>query len=338
MKLAKQVMQVCEAYDNKHPTDFVQSSNGRWSEATDAEIEAETKITKEVDYFSVRLQTEEDEASPLSFGSAKFSNFVGLAPDKKAAKALVKKYFPKAKKMYIRHHGEEQREYEAHVAEVAAKKAAKQQEKESITLKERQALKTTIVGKAVEPFRLKAEAFAEQSAKEVVANWKEKLVAAGNSISRLIPPSAAQIEKHKKGYTSALTAAPEMTPFVLSLMDRKSDDWHEPDFDVLVWSDKKEKDYIKGRIAESASQYYSYVEKLVYKLGQVTSAVLTSGDVWHESFLIIEKPDGTKEHWKTKQIFNTSKLGNMFLQWPTRLIKRVDKHDTSVDTSDSEEV
>jgi hypothetical protein len=68
----------------------------------------------------------------------------------------------------------------------------------------------------------------------------------------------------------------------------------------------------------AAAQYDAFVAKLVNKIGEHTAAVLEGDHVWGESFLTVTKADGSKETWKTHQIWNVSKLGKDFPQWPSR--------------------
>jgi hypothetical protein len=50
------------------------------------------------------------------------------------------------------------------------------------------------------------------------------------------------------------------------------------------------------------------------------SAELNGSRVWEHSILTGRKGDKV-ENWKTHQIWNVSKLGNEFPQWPMRLMK-----------------
>jgi hypothetical protein len=69
----------------------------------------------------------------------------------------------------------------------------------------------------------------------------------------------------------------------------------------------------------AGGQFDSYVAKLEGKVGACDAATV-EGYVWNGSVLTVTK-GATVERWSTKQIINTSSLGNPYNQWPTRLIK-----------------
>lgn len=92
---------------------------------------------------------------------------------------------------------------------------------------------------------------------------------------------------------------------------------------LVVYDEKRGERYIQQRMDDAAAQYDAFVVKLVGKIGKVKAAVLQGNHVWGRSTLIVTKPDGEMQAWKTQQIVNYSKLGNPFNQWPTRQLKRV---------------
>lgn len=81
--------------------------------------------------------------------------------------------------------------------------------------------------------------------------------------------------------------------------------------------------FIKSRMADAATQYDAFVQKLVAKIGEVTDAKLIGNHVWSYSTLVVTMPDGTQQAWKTQQIVNYSKHGKPFNQWPSRQMKKV---------------
>jgi len=85
-------------------------------------------------------------------------------------------------------------------------------------------------------------------------------------------------------------------------------------------SDKKFKAFIAMYRADAAAQYDAFVLKLVGKVGPCISATLDGNHVWGYSILTVTKTN-TTERWKTQQIVNTSKLGKLFNQWPSRRMK-----------------
>lgn len=79
--------------------------------------------------------------------------------------------------------------------------------------------------------------------------------------------------------------------------------------------------FIKGAREDASAQYDAFICKLISKVGDCTAATLDGSHVWGYSTLTITKADGAVERWKTQQIVNVSKLGKLFNQFPTRLIK-----------------
>lgn len=74
---------------------------------------------------------------------------------------------------------------------------------------------------------------------------------------------------------------------------------------------------------EAASmQYTAFIAKLENKIGAHTTATLEGSHVWGYSILTVTLADGSIQCWKTQQIVNTSVLGTLFNQWPSRKVKR----------------
>lgn len=96
---------------------------------------------------------------------------------------------------------------------------------------------------------------------------------------------------------------------------------HEPHY-VIVAEDKA-KAYVEQRMLWAAADYDSFVAKLIAKIGDVTDARLIGNHVWSYSTLVVTKPGGEVQAWKTQQIVNYSKLGKPFNQWPTRRLSKV---------------
>lgn len=80
--------------------------------------------------------------------------------------------------------------------------------------------------------------------------------------------------------------------------------------------------YIETAERDAARDYDAFICKMVAKVGEVTDASISGSHVWGHSILTVTtKVGGTVQQWKTQQIVNCSKLGNLFNQWPTRLMK-----------------
>jgi len=70
----------------------------------------------------------------------------------------------------------------------------------------------------------------------------------------------------------------------------------------------------------AAFEYDAFICKLVSKVGDCDDAALQGSHIWGHSILTVRKGE-TIELWKTQQIWNVSKLGNPYPQWPTRIVK-----------------
>lgn len=81
------------------------------------------------------------------------------------------------------------------------------------------------------------------------------------------------------------------------------------------------KHFVDNAGENAAAEYDAFVAKLNTKIGEAVSAELVGNHVWGSSKLYVTKADGTKECWKTQMIINTSKLGKLFNQFPTRKVK-----------------
>lgn len=81
------------------------------------------------------------------------------------------------------------------------------------------------------------------------------------------------------------------------------------------------KKFVEDAEEQAHAGYDGFVAKLHDKVGEHTHAELTGNHVWGHSILHVTKVDGSKEKWKTQQIFKLSKLGKPHNQWPTRKIK-----------------
>jgi len=86
-------------------------------------------------------------------------------------------------------------------------------------------------------------------------------------------------------------------------------------------SDAKTARFVELAKEEAAAAYDLYVMKLVGKIGPCKTAKLVGNHIWSKSTLVVTFEDKLPEKWTTRTIINISKLGKVFLQWPTRKIK-----------------
>lgn len=179
------------------------------------------------------------------------------------------------------------------------------------------------IGLAVAPVKDSAISSADKRARETVAAIEEALKAASWDVNAVAPYpdhftskgwSMFQKESAKRKYSlyhSVITARAGV---------HNSHRSGEPYF-VQMAPDRVEK-FVKDAREFAAAQYDLFVMKLVGKVGEHVAATLEGDHVWGESFLTVNfAGDKLPEVWKTQQIWNVSKLGKEFPQWPSRKVK-----------------
>jgi len=112
----------------------------------------------------------------------------------------------------------------------------------------------------------------------------------------------------------------ELYKFVHSITDSVKCVLNIGEPNIRKISKAKEEHYIK-RVKEEASFIFDkFIFKLTDKIGDVDEASLFGNFIWDYSVLTVVK-NGKTEYWKTRSIFNTSKYGKVFMQFPTRKVK-----------------
>jgi hypothetical protein len=176
------------------------------------------------------------------------------------------------------------------------------------------------IEKAVLPLKKDAIARAKQAAEETIERMRVRLAEAGGDVNKAAPyPRSSSY-----GIDHAI-ARMRYNDFRSVV---KADPAHRPSYGMngpyyVIMDDEKVARFIEQRMEWAAADYDSFVIKLVAKIGDVKKAKLHGNHVWGYSTLIVTKPDGEVQAWKTQQIVNHSKLGKPFNQWPTRRMKRV---------------
>ena len=173
------------------------------------------------------------------------------------------------------------------------------------------------VAVAVRPLRDSATDAAAEYARGVVEKVKADLAAANWDINVAAPYPKSTLGRNE--YVRLKNRYHLFQRLTKSASDRGYRMHGEPD------TRKMDKVEIEAFVTECQNEagfnYDAFVIKLVKKIGEVAKAELTGNGVWQYSILTVTKADGTVENWKTQQIINTSSLGLMFNQWPTRKIK-----------------
>lgn len=170
---------------------------------------------------------------------------------------------------------------------------------------------------AVEPLRADAVKMAVEYAKAVIARVLADLAANDWDALKCAPyPSSLKLGRN------AYLAAHAKYTLYRSLTERANEyASHRPGMpELLKQSDKSEARYLKSVADDAEAQYIGFVCKLCAKIGACDSATLDGNFVWSHSILTVRK-GAAVERWKTQQIVNQSKLGTVFNQWPTRLVK-----------------
>lgn len=176
---------------------------------------------------------------------------------------------------------------------------------------------TNLIEAAVAPIKTDALDRAEQDTREYLAGLIADLVTNDMNLTITAPRPRSTMERGAYQAASAkLSIFHQITETISQASPREP---NAPTI-VKVRMDGIEKLVSKAR-EEAGVQYDAFVAKLVQKVGPVVSATLNGNHVWGYSTLTVEKADGTVENWKTQQIVNVSKLGNLFNQWPTRKVK-----------------
>ena len=173
-----------------------------------------------------------------------------------------------------------------------------------------------VIRQAVEPLKALAVERARAVAKEVVERSLYTLDAHGWDVNKAAPqPKSTLVKADYLEEKERRNLLIRITEPVWASTSYKGDY-------LVKRSPENEQKYIEQAAKDAASAYDDFVSKLSKKVGDVTDASLkVSGDVWGQSVLTVTKPDGKVQHWKTQVVFNCSKYGKLFYQYPTRLIK-----------------
>ncbi|CAB4130009.1 hypothetical protein UFOVP116_224 [uncultured Caudovirales phage] len=172
------------------------------------------------------------------------------------------------------------------------------------------------IKEAVLPLKQVAEDRARAAITALIDATLADLAAVGNDVNVFAPYPQSGIGR--KEYTIRL----ERRRFVESITSSFKSSLRFGEPYIRVPSTEGRERAIKNTIEAATASYDAYVAKLESKIGAVTEAtLLTTSDVWYDSRLCVVKSDGSTETWTTKCILNTSSLGKVFNQWPTRIVK-----------------
>lgn len=175
---------------------------------------------------------------------------------------------------------------------------------------------TQSIKEAVLPLKQAAEDRARAAITSLIDTTLANFAEAGNDLNVFAPYPNSGIGR--KEYMIRL----QRRKFVESITSAVKPSYRKNEPHIRVPSTEGCERAINDTIEAATAAYDAYVSKLESKIGAVVDANLyTAIDVWYDSRLQVVKPDGGKETWSTKCILNTSSLGKVFNQWPTRLLK-----------------
>ena len=175
----------------------------------------------------------------------------------------------------------------------------------------------TAVELAVSHLKTDAQDRAEQYARKIVAYIEAELAKSGWDINAAAPfPNSMKCDRAE--YVSQKSKYTLFHSVTVQRPGQYGITMNGPRF-VDMDPARVEK-FVKEAREDAAAQYTAFVAKLVKKIGAHSTAVLDGNHVWGHSVLTVTTPAGVQK-WKTQTIINTSKLGKIFNQYPTRMVK-----------------
>lgn len=171
------------------------------------------------------------------------------------------------------------------------------------------------VARAIMPLKQEAMARAEKAARATIERVRKALEDNNWDLDKAAP-------KPTPNLSHALQRRLKTDRLIFNRLTNWVNDTYSVDLPLIVkMSHELELEYITEARQTAADQYDRFIIKLIGKIGPATDAVLDGNHIWSISYLEVTKPDGSKELWKTHMITNTSKLGKIFNQWPSRKVK-----------------
>lgn len=175
----------------------------------------------------------------------------------------------------------------------------------------------TPVENAVSSLKADAQKRAEEYARKIIAHIEAELSAAGWDINKAAPfPNSLKCNRaeyvSQKAKYQMFHSVTTSRPGQFSIQKNAAN--------LVDMNPERVAKFVAEAREDAAAQYTAFVAKLVKKIGVHTTAELNGNHVWGHSILTVTTPTGVQK-WKTQTIINTSKLGKVFNQYPTRLVK-----------------
>lgn len=176
----------------------------------------------------------------------------------------------------------------------------------------------TPIAQAVEPLRQAAIDKSAVFASKLIDQMMARLEAHGWNIKAAYPRPTGTMDKFSYRLAQVqLQIAERLTTLDKTKHPFGTMRMGEPHY--VVPNQLGAEKFIEEARADASAQYDLFIAKLEQKVGEHSAARLDGDHVWGFSILSVTTPNGV-QRWKTQQIVNTSSLGKVFNQWPTRLL------------------
>lgn len=175
------------------------------------------------------------------------------------------------------------------------------------------------VGAALHPRKVDAIECAAQEAQARIGKMLAKLEADGWDIN-ITAPYPNSLRESRESYLIKQARHHAFSNITKEDPARRNISMHGPHYRVR--SEEGIARYINNAKQDAAFQYDAFICKMTLKIGEgAISAELAGNHIWGNSLLRVKMADGSEQDWHTQQIWNTSSLGKVFPQWPSRLQK-----------------
>lgn len=169
---------------------------------------------------------------------------------------------------------------------------------------------TDPVYQAVLPLKKMAEDRAEEMFRADVAEGMKSLEAHGFNLEALLPYP-------EKATTNQVIAVDMARSFYIMICD-----WDDAKGDNHLKANAEKVEYEVAKVIRNAAlEFEAYVAKLNAKIGDKVLKAALTGNPWFGSHLAVDTTTKGSQLWHTQMIVNRSKLGKLFNQFPTRLVK-----------------
>ena len=183
-----------------------------------------------------------------------------------------------------------------------------------------------LIKQQIEPLRSDAIKRANEYAKQIVKNVREDLKSHDGDINAAAPyPSGNNISRAEY--------AREVANYKLYQSLTKTDKSkpecyrHNTPRYVVICQNMRKK-FILAAEEKAAFEFDAFIVKLsdksknANKEAEIVKAERVGNYIWNYGHLIVTYSDGSEIIWRTQNIFNISKLGKVFNQFPTRKVKK----------------